>query len=191
MLPPAGGRARFVASAWDYAVILAWLAALALLGFLVRPLLPEVVGDPDPLAFDAVGFVLSVLPVWLYLTVAEAGGRQATWGKRRVGLQVVRQDGSRAGVGTVAARSAVKLLPWQLAHLSVSRAILGVDAPLFTGVTYGLSLLLPVVSVGMAWRDGCHRALHDRLAGTLVVSGARTDLGAGAPRTADGAASGV
>ncbi|MDQ6776965.1 MAG: hypothetical protein M3071_12295 [Actinomycetota bacterium] len=34
---------------------------------------------------------------------------------------------------------------------------------------YGLSLLLPAASIAMAWHDPQARALHDRIAGTLVV----------------------
>ena len=40
-------------------------------------------------------------------------------------------------------------------------------------VAYALSLLIPEGSVLMAWRDPDHRAAHDRLAGTRVVSAAR------------------
>jgi uncharacterized RDD family membrane protein YckC len=189
MPPPACGRDRLLASGWDYLVILAWLATLTVLGLLVRPLLPEPGEHPAPLAYDAVALVFSVLPVWLYLTSTEAGAHQATWGKRRLGLEVVRGDGGRPGRTRVAVRNAVKLLPWQLAHMSVSRVVLGVDAPVVVGTTYALSLLLPAASIAMAWRDGAHRALHDRVAGTRVVQRERVRPGAAGAGTTDGAAS--
>ena len=168
MVTPAPGAARWRASGWDHLVILGWLAVLTVLGLVVRSLLPDP-GPVPPIAADAVAFVLSVLPVWAYLTVTESGRRQATLGKRRAGLAVADRDGGRAGAGRVAVRNAVKLLPWQLAHVSVARVIAGVDAPVTVAVTYALSLLIPAVSIGIAWRDPAHRALHDLVAGTRVV----------------------
>jgi len=47
--------------------------------------------------------------------------------------------------------------------------ILGVDQQATIGVTYALSVLIPVVSVVMMARDPLRRALHDRVAGTRVV----------------------
>ena len=49
------------------------------------------------------------------------------------------------------------------------RVIVGSDELFLIGVAYMLSLLVPVVSISMAWRDNLHRALHDRAAGTRVV----------------------
>lgn len=166
---PAPGAARWWASVWDYVVIVSWLAALTIVGFAVRAWLPPAAATPALLATDAVAFGFSVLPVWAYLTVTEAGARQASWGKRRVGLRVDASDGGRPSWGRVAGRNAVKLLPWELAHIAVARLILGVDDPVTIGATYTLSLLIPVVSITMAGRDQQRRALHDRIAGTRVV----------------------
>jgi len=164
----APGGARWRASAWDYLVVVAWIAVLSGLGAGVRATLPG--GATIGLAgTDALAFVCSVLPVWLYLAVTEGGARQASWGKRRAGLRVVGPGGSRPGPGRIAVRETVKLLPWQLAHLAVARLLLGEGAPVLIGTTYALSLLLPLVSVCLAWRDPLHRGLHDLVAGTRVV----------------------
>ncbi|OMQ16057.1 hypothetical protein A7K94_0205160 [Modestobacter sp. VKM Ac-2676] len=143
---------------------------LTVLGLGARSLLPDP-GPIPPVAADAVAFGFSVLPVWAYLTVSEAGPRRGTWGKRRTGLAVVTRDGRRAGGGRIAVRNAVKLLPWQLAHVAVARIIAEVDAPVTVATTYALSLLIPAVSIAIAWRDPAHRALHDLVAGTRVVRG--------------------
>ena len=111
-----------------------------------------------------------MFPTWIYLTVFESGSGRASWGKRVVGLRVVaQQHNGKVGTARVAGRNAVKLMPWQLAHLAVARLILGVDAPVFIAVTYTLSLAVPAVSIVMARRDPQRRALHDRVAGTRVV----------------------
>jgi RDD family protein len=94
-------------------------------------------------------------------------------GKRQAGLQVVAADGGRPGFGRVAVRNAVELLPWQLAHVAVARAILDPEDVGTMTVAYALSLLIPAGSIPMAWRDPEHRAAHDRLAGTRAVSAAR------------------
>lgn len=170
---PAPGRQRSVASAWDFAVIVAWFAGLTGAGVVVRLLVPEA-GTTLPAGVlplvDLVVFAITVAPVGTYLTVTEAGPRQASWGKRWAGLRVVSgADGDRPGPLRVVARTAVKLLPWQLAHLAVARFIVGVDSSPAVWTAYALSLLLPAASIGMAWRDPQGRALHDRLAGTRVV----------------------
>jgi hypothetical protein len=77
--------------------------------------------------------------------------------------------GRRPRLPQIMIRNAVKLLPWQLAHVAVVRIILEVDAPVVIGLTYVLSLAIPVLSMAMAWRDQLHRAMHDRAARTRVI----------------------
>jgi uncharacterized RDD family membrane protein YckC len=169
----ASGGARWWASGWDYLVILGWLAVLTVAGLGVRTLMPPAPASQIAApAADVVVFALTVLPVWVYLTATEAGRSNASWGKRRTGLRVTGADGGRSSPGRVALRNAVKLLPWQLAHLAVARILLDptATATAFVVVTYALSLVLPVVSVVMAWRDPWRRALHDRVAGTRVTT---------------------
>ncbi len=166
---PAPGWLRLRASGADYVVIVGWLAILTAAGFAIRPLLPPQSGALSPVAADAVAFLFSVLPVWVYLSVTEGGALQATWGKRWTRLRVIAADGGEPGPGRAVIRNAVKLLPWELAHLAVARLILGVDQQVTIGVTYALSVLIPVVSVVMMARDPLRRALHGRVAGTRVV----------------------
>ncbi|MCP2180259.1 putative membrane protein YckC, RDD family [Prauserella alba] len=148
-----------------------WLAGLTVLGFVVRSWSGPAFVPPSPplVAVDAAVLSMTVFPVWSYLTAGEGGRAGAAWGKRRAGLRVVDAGGGRASYRRVAIRNAVKLLPWQLAHIAVARLMLGVDAPVTVGVTYASALVLPPVSIAMAWRDPLRRALHDRVAGTRVI----------------------
>lgn len=161
------------ASGWDCLAIVGWLAGITVVGFGVRRLLPPVSEPLPTLAFDGVAIGLTVLPAWVYLTATEGTERQATWGKRRTRIEVVTQHGGRPSLGAVMARNAVKLLPWQLAHIAVARIILERDAPVTIWTTYSASLLIPIASSAMSWRDPLGRALHDRIAGTRVVRTAR------------------
>lgn len=168
-LIPAPGRARLRASAWDFLLIAGWLVLLAVMAAVIFPRVGAGSISFSVFATDAIVFGCSVLPVWLYLTASEASRAQASWGKRRAGLRVVTGDGGRPGWIRVAARNAVKLAPWELAHIAVVRLALEVDTPIVIGVTYGLSVLIVVVSITLAVLDPLRRALHDRFAGTRVV----------------------
>ncbi|HEY9522188.1 MAG TPA: RDD family protein [Thermopolyspora sp.] len=159
---------RAVALGWDYLLIAAWLALLAgsyLVG--LRPL-DWLAGAPLAVT-DLVITGLSVLPVWVYLVVTEAGTAQATWGKRRAGL-IVTAGGGKARPVQIMTRNAVKLLPWELAHLAVLRfwtvegdTVVAVPALLLCYVLVGVTLAITLLR-----RD--RRALHDLVGGTCVVS---------------------
>lgn len=164
--PPIGRRVR--ASLGDLVPIAGWFALLTVAGAAVRAVSPA--GPVPLLVTDLTVFAMTVLPVGLYLAAGEAGAHHASWGKRRAGLRVVTSDGGRPSVRRIAVRTAVKLLPWQLAHVAVTRLILGVDDPAVTWTTYALSLAIPLLSVTAAIRDPRQRAVHDRVAGTRVVT---------------------
>jgi uncharacterized RDD family membrane protein YckC len=171
-------RWRWRACLWDYLAITGWLLALTAIGVPARRWLPTASADPSPLLVDAIAFTISVLPVWAYLTATEAGPRQGTWGKRRTHLRVVTTEGSRPRLSRIAIRNGVKLLPWQLAHVSVARIITGVDAPATIAITYALSLFIPAVSIVMAWRDPRQRRHHRSGVDGTLTGGIR-------PRPAD------
>lgn len=160
---------RLIASGWDYLVILGWLAALGL-AFLagLRPFAP-LAGAPMP-AYDLLIAALTVVPVWGYLVVTEAGRAQASWGKRRARLVVTTSAGARPGTGRIMARNAVKLLPWQLAHLGMARLWYGTSDLGFGGVALVLCYALAggTLALLLARRD--RAALHDLVAGTRVTA---------------------
>jgi uncharacterized RDD family membrane protein YckC len=161
-------RSRLVAVGWDYLVIVAWLALLAVV---FVPLYLAGVRPFDGLStvgIDLLISVLTVLPAGAYLTMGEAGRRQATWGKRRAGLVVTTTTGKRPGAARIVVRNAVKLLPWQCGHMAVSRLAGGHEVvaamPLLVAAyaLAGVSIALLLVR-----RD--RAALHDVVVATRVV----------------------
>jgi uncharacterized RDD family membrane protein YckC len=161
------------ASLGDLVPIVGWFALLTGVGAAVRAVAPAALASRVAvplLATDVAVVATTVLPVGLYLVAGEAGAHRAGRGKRRAGLQVVTADGGGPSVRRVATRTAVKLLPWQLAHIAVARLILGAGGPVVTWTAYALSLALPLLSVTTALRDPRQQALHDRVAGTRVVT---------------------
>ncbi|GGK62477.1 RDD family protein [Ornithinimicrobium pekingense] len=160
----------------DWLVVAGWLALLTLLGVLVRPLLdvPGPAGAPGPrrvLAADLAISLVTVVPYVLYLFVTESSPRSASLGKRWAGLVVAGATGGPARTGQVFARNVVKALPWQVAHLGVSRAVLEVQLPI--GMTLVvLSLVLAAACMVPSLVGG--RGLHDRVAGTRVQRASRS-----------------
>lgn len=154
----------------DWLVVALWLGLLALLGLVVGPLLGGD-GAPDPpgpralLLADLVIALLTVVPYVVYLSVSESSRRRATVGKRWAGLVVADASGGMPSSGAVWLRNLVKALPWQLAHLGVSRAVLEVQLSLAL-VLNVLALVLAAACVVPSLVGG--RGVHDRAAGTRV-----------------------
>lgn len=160
-------RDRLGSMGWDYLVIAGWLVVLTGAGAIVRPALPD--RTPSLPASDALAAGITVLPVWGYLTVSEAVQAHASLGKRRRALMVVDAAGRPVGWGRSGLRNAIKLMPWQIAHLAVSRYILGRQIPVAVLADVG-AVGAVAVTFAMAARDPSRRALHDRIAGTKVIS---------------------
>lgn len=161
---------------WDYLVVLAWLAVV-----FVAVGIPQLAGWVDlagiwsrPAVADVAVTLLTVGPYLAYLTVTEAGPHRATWGKRRAGL--VLDDSEGAGTsGQVLARNIVKVLPWQLGHMSAMRFATA-DAPTGTALVLFAASMVVLVAVMLPILVG-RVGLHDRVAGTNVRAVAPAPLG--------------
>lgn len=106
-----------------------------------------------------------VLPGCAVLSLTESSPRHATLGKRAVGLVVTDAGARRAGPGRIWARNLIKALPWQIAHIGVSRSIRQVQTPFAVACSSaGSALALACAVPSLAG----HRGLHDLLAGTRV-----------------------
>ncbi len=165
---------RVLAFALDYLVIAAYGVALGSVAFVVglTPLGPWISERVrTPLAGHALSFVTLTLPVLLYFALSEASTRRATWGKRRLGLEVVSENGGRLDLGRAVLRAAVKLLPWEISHAALWRIEGWPVAPEPPGlpVVAGLAVtwLLVLWWLG-ALVVGSGRPPHDRLAGARV-----------------------
>jgi|SRR6185437_1739847 len=187
-------KRRLLAALLDYCVVLGWLAILAAIA------VPLSLAGLTPWDHhqDLIAFLASVLPVWLYLTVTEAGAAGATWGKRRTGLRVVGPRGQRAHPARIAVRNAVKLVPWQLAHLGVAALASKPDSGTLVGPD---SAWLPIsatytllgLTLALTFIRSDHAALHDLIAGTRVhavetvpnAGGTGSAVTAGTPPPAD------
>jgi uncharacterized RDD family membrane protein YckC len=171
---PGFGR-RLLALLVDYALIVGYLAVLVLAALL----LVRITGTfMDWLAFGTVvaellGFVLLVLPVGIYLYAGEASARQATVGKRVLGLRVVLQaSGGRPGRARILVRTVVKLIPWEFAHFFVWQAAASAGLAVFPRwIAIGITVanLLPIAYLVCVLLQRDKRGPHDLVAGTRVI----------------------
>jgi uncharacterized RDD family membrane protein YckC len=130
-LPIAAPSRRLAAFALDYIWIALYLLVLAGVGSYLAfgPLAPQAAAlFASPVVSDLIILAITVLPVTLYFARQEAA-RGGTWGKRRLGLRVVRADGARPSFGRALLRAGVKFTPWQIAHLGVARLIRLAEPP--------------------------------------------------------------
>lgn len=153
---------RCIAYAIDIVLLFAVLAPVSLLVKSMFHLEPETgleIWRSAVLSFS--------IPVWLYFTVSDASSSGATVGKRLMRLSVARAAGDIT-VGRALARTAVKLLPWELAHIFgfALANILG-EAAQLVGLTLANVFALVYFVVCAATRGA--RSVHDLVAGTAVV----------------------
>jgi uncharacterized RDD family membrane protein YckC len=165
---PAGFAKRLLAFAIDFLLIAAYILVLIGIGTGTIRITSELVILSSPWTMDLLAFLALILPVILYFALQESSQRQATWGKRKVGIKVVNAQGQKLSGRQALIRSAVKFFPWQLAHTCVIQIKFGqTSAWLIVGavlaqvlvVTYVLSIII----------SKQHRAPYDWLSGAYVI----------------------
>ena len=111
------------------------------------------------------------LPTHLYFALSESSAHQATVGKRLLGLRVTDLVGKRMSFRRALLRTIVKLIPWEVTHLS-----LFLPTPIFLdgqgGFLPGLyaANALIVVYLAVIARTAGWRGIHDLVAGTMIIS---------------------
>ncbi|MFJ3407228.1 RDD family protein [Promicromonospora sp. NPDC090134] len=159
---------RIVAWLVDWLCFLVWLAALAAIGI---PLyLSGVTGEWSAATTNVVSALVTAVPLTIFLAVLESGTRQATVGKRVLGLKVVgARDGGRLSFASALLRNALKVaVPWTIGHAAaiglVGSSEVGPGLMILTAAAY----VLPVVYVVTLF-VGEGRTPYDRAGGDRVV----------------------
>ena len=169
---PAGPLRRAGAFGLDYLLIAAYLVLVVAAGATARSVAPDAAGAlfGGPLVGELTGFLVVTLPISLYFVLSERWPRGATWGKRRLGLRVVTEAGEPLTLGRSVLRTALKFLPWELAHAVIWRFAFPGSAP--SGLPEaGLVLVWALIGANLvaALVDGRRRTAYDRLSRTRVV----------------------
>jgi len=156
---------RLVAFAIDCGL----LAVYASLLFAVSPFLRPLFTD-SPYTAELTGFLLLTLPFWLYFAICEASPWSASIGKRAMKLRVVDVNtNKRIRSSKSLLRSAVKFLPWELAHFAIWHAFVfasNLQYIAMGALTVSYILMITYI-VGLVRAP--HRTLYDRTARTKVV----------------------
>lgn len=169
---PAGLWVRAFAFGFDYLLIAAYLVVLVAAGILANRLSPPLAKAlfGNPVSGQASGFLLITVPVSIYFATSEASPRQATWGKRRIGLEVTDLEGRRLSIARSLARTVLKFVPWELAHVSIWQISFADDqsAPIYA-LGFALVWLAVAANVVSLLVSPARQTLYDRLARTLVL----------------------
>jgi uncharacterized RDD family membrane protein YckC len=166
----AGFWKRAGAFALDYMVILLYLLILGLLFFLLNSLGV----DPSWLFADRVraqlsGFLLVTLPVTLYFALGESSLQRATWGKKRLGLQVTGYNGERISFRRSLVRSTLKFIPWEIAHTAVWTITFSpIDTPAWVNISIIFVYALIGLNLGFLIFTKRHQSVYDLLTKTRV-----------------------
>lgn len=159
---------RIVAWLVDWLCFLVWLAALAAIGI---PLyLSGVTSEWSAATTNVVSALVTAVPLTIFLAVLESGTRQASVGKRVMGLKVVSvRDGARLSFASALLRNALKVaVPWTIGHAAaialVGSTTMSPGLMILTAAAYVLPL---VYVVTLFVREG--RTPYDRAGGARVV----------------------
>ena len=157
-------------AAWgiDWLIISVYAGALVPLGLWLYERSVQL----PPMGWNAVSFVILVVPATVWMTAWEASGSGATPGKRLLSLRVRTLRGGRPGWRRAGIRNAIKIaLPWELGHTA---AFLLADPR--TGESLGLiGIACALVACGLAavyvaaLFIGQGRTPYDRAAATVVT----------------------
>lgn len=167
---------RLAALGLDYVVILAWMIVLGVVStvvFLIRGELPDTLGTIGPLGSQLVYFLLLTFVVGVYLYRTESGPHHATWGKRKLGLEVRAADGAAPNRTKILLRTIVKLLPWEGAHFFVWQMMYvyyreGYESTPPAWVVVGLNAVTVAALLYIVLVFVTGRGPHDAAAGTRV-----------------------
>lgn len=159
---------RMLAFLGDYVLIAGYLIVLVGLSYAARPQMTQWF-DHGPERAELAGFLLLTVPVYLYFALMEGFGSHATWGKRRLGIWVTDARSRPIALGRSLLRSALKFLPWELAHFTIWRMAIPSGYPDFSiymllAIVYGLVFLYLISPLLNRQR----RTIYDLVCGTAV-----------------------
>jgi len=171
MKPYSGFWQRAKAFAFDYMGIVLYLVfIMGLFAFINSSTNIAQRLFADRVLAQASAFLLVTFPITMYFAIGESSAKQATWGKRRVGLKVVDRNGNRIGFWRAFTRTLLKFIPWELSHTLIWEISFSTESfPAF--INYGFALVYILIGLNIASLviTKTKQTLYDFLTGTFVV----------------------
>jgi uncharacterized RDD family membrane protein YckC len=113
---------RFKAFMIDYILIFVYLVIVFIFNVFLFPSLQEFFNG-SPIVAQFTGFLMVTFPVSLYFIISDSKIGGQSFGKRKMGIRVVKKDGEAISAMHIAFRTILKFLPWELSHFLVYRLI--------------------------------------------------------------------
>ncbi|WP_174616066.1 RDD family protein [Virgibacillus ihumii] len=161
-------------AAWfiDYLLIITYAALLFGIASIVYILFFDGLPDTGRVADELIAFFTLVFPVFLYFFITESGIKHSTIGKRKMKIWIAATNGSSPTLFQVILRNVVKLLPWQVAHTFIFTGMHNDwQISAFTWIIVVMfCYVLTITSFLLLCFRKDHRAVHDILADTVVLS---------------------
>jgi uncharacterized RDD family membrane protein YckC len=154
----------------DYLFILVYLILLLLCTLFIFPSLQTLFTGSLGMA-QLMGFLLVTLPISLYFIVTDSVIFGQSFGKRKLGIQVVNRNGATLSVPQAIIRTFLKFLPWELSHFLVYRLVnigdseMPVHYYLIGGLIYALMLIYILTAIFTKKKQ----SLYDLFAKTKVI----------------------
>jgi uncharacterized RDD family membrane protein YckC len=110
------------------------------------------------------------MPVTLYFALSESSAKRATWGKKKIRLQVTDTNGGQVHLWRSLARTILKFLPWEISHTLVWTIVFAPEnVPIW--VNYGFMLVYGWIGLNLASLilTKRHQTIYDLFVKTCVV----------------------
>jgi uncharacterized RDD family membrane protein YckC len=164
-------KLRIYAFLLDYLVIVLYgILVVGIISFAFKSYITPLFSS-SPVTAELTGLLMMTIPVSLYFIFSESSKWQGTLGKRKLGLYVVDGEGKRIGIGRSIFRTAIKFLPWEVAHFGVWRLMLPTD---FSEITILVILnavnLMILLYLIIPLTNKKKKNVYDWIAGTEVVN---------------------
>ena len=163
-------KKRIYAFLLDYLVIATYgIFVVGTISFVFRAYM-EPLFSSSPITAELTGFFIITLPISLYFILCECSKWQGTLGKKKMGIRVVDGFGQRIGISRSTIRTAVKFLPWEIAHFGVWRLMLPSSLSEITVyIILNVVNLVIVTYLIIPFTNKKKKNVYDWVAGTEVV----------------------
>lgn len=161
---------RLKAFLYDDILIMLYAVALFVVSTFLIPSLQNLFQGSVVVA-QLTGFFVITLPVSLYFVICDSRLVGQTFGKKKVGIQVVNQEGESLSVFHSSMRTILKFTPWEMSHFLVYRLVhLGSEGvPLHLNIIGGVIYALIFTYILTAIFTRRKQALYDLICRTQVI----------------------
>ena len=166
----AGFLLRFKAFLIDYLLLLGYGVLLLVFNVFLFPQSQNLFTGSLWLA-QFTGFVMVTLPVSIYFIISDSLFNGQSFGKRKMGIRTIGENGSALSLGRAVFRVALKFFPWELSHFLVYRltALGEMEAPVSYYLIGGIIYALIILYIATAIFTKKKQSLYDIIAKTQVV----------------------